>query len=63
LVNKNGFSIHHVVNSARFFPVAFIFGELRPRMVNRWCAAVGARLTKVPRVNPMLNRISVKLEE
>jgi hypothetical protein len=63
LVNRNGFSIHHVVNSARFCPVAFIFSERHPRMVNRWCAAVAARFTTVPGVNLMLNRIGLELEE
>jgi hypothetical protein len=38
LVNGNGVSIHHVVNSAPFCPVAFIFGECRAGMVNRWYA-------------------------
>jgi chemotaxis protein CheZ len=61
LVNGNGLSIHHVVNSARFHPVAFIFDERRRRMVNRWCAAAISRLTTVPGVNPMLNYICVKL--
>jgi hypothetical protein len=37
LVNRNAVSIHHVANSARFCPVAFIFCECRTRMVNRWC--------------------------
>jgi hypothetical protein len=32
-------------------------------MVNRWCAAVGADFTTVPGVNPMLNRICLKLKE
>jgi hypothetical protein len=35
LVNSNGLSIHHVANSARFYPVAFIFSERGLRMVNR----------------------------
>jgi chemotaxis protein CheZ len=39
LVNRNGFSIHHLANSAWFCPVAFIFDERRARMVNRLCAA------------------------
>jgi hypothetical protein len=38
LVNRNGVSIHHVVNSAPFCPVAFIFDEYLAGMVNRWCA-------------------------
>jgi hypothetical protein len=63
LVNKNGFSIHHVVNSARFHPIAFIFDERRRRMVNRWCAAVAARFSMTPGVNPMLKRTSLKPDE
>jgi hypothetical protein len=39
LVNRNGVSIHHVVNGVRFCPVPFIFDERFARMVNRWCAA------------------------
>jgi hypothetical protein len=27
-----------------FYPVAFIFGERRARMVNRWCASVSRAL-------------------
>jgi hypothetical protein len=46
LVNRTGVSIHHVANSARFCPVAFIFGERRARMVNRLCAASSARIIK-----------------
>jgi hypothetical protein len=38
LVNETGVSIHHVGDRRRFCPVAFIFGEDEPRMVNRWCA-------------------------
>jgi hypothetical protein len=45
LVNRNGFSIHHSANSARFCPAAFIFDEWRRRMVNRSCAAQGAHFT------------------
>jgi hypothetical protein len=41
LVNETGVSIHHVVNAARFFPVAFIFDERTAAMVNRWFAARG----------------------
>jgi len=63
LVNRNGFWIHHVANSARFHPVAFIFDERRARMVNRWLWRRAARPTTVPGVNLMLNRICVKLEE
>jgi hypothetical protein len=63
LVNKNGFSIHHVANSAWFCPVAFIFGERRGRMVNRWCVTVAARFSMVPGVNPMLKRTCLKLDE
>jgi hypothetical protein len=62
LVNGNGVSIHHVVNSARFHPVAFIFDEWRGRMVNRWCATANQTPHNVAGVNPMLNRICVKLE-
>jgi hypothetical protein len=39
LVNKNGVSIHHVVNRSRICPVAFILNERATLMVNRWCAA------------------------
>jgi hypothetical protein len=48
LVNRNGFSIHHVVNPARFHPVAFIFDERWERMVNRWCVAARHARTAVP---------------
>jgi hypothetical protein len=44
LVNRNGVSIHHVANCAPFHPVAFIFGEQRLRMVNRWYAPSAPRL-------------------
>jgi hypothetical protein len=44
-------------------PVAFIFDERGRRMVNRWYAAGPAHLTTVPGVNPMLNRICLKLRE
>jgi hypothetical protein len=63
LVNRNGFPIHHVANSARFYPVAFIFNERRGRMVNRWYARFGCVLHDNSGVNPMLNRICLKLEE
>jgi hypothetical protein len=36
LVNGNGVSIHHVANPALICPVAFILGERRQHMVNRW---------------------------
>jgi hypothetical protein len=39
LVNRNGVSIHHVVNCDRISRLAFILGERGSRMVNRWCAA------------------------
>jgi hypothetical protein len=61
LVNKNGLSIHHAANSARFWPVAFIFGERRGRMVNRWCAAIAARFSsgsgREPDVKAQLSKI------
>jgi hypothetical protein len=63
LVNENGVSIHHVVDLMRFCPVAFILSERGARMVNRWCAAIGARFTTVPGVNPALNRLCVKRDE
>jgi chemotaxis protein CheZ len=63
LVNRNGFSIHHIANCAWFCPVAFIFGERRARMVNRWCVAAGPGCKTISDVNPMLNRICVKLDE
>jgi hypothetical protein len=63
LVNGNGFSIHHATRSARFYPVAFIFDEWRAHMVNRWCAAASFIVRGGSGVNPMLNRICVKLLE
>jgi hypothetical protein len=47
LVNRNGLSIHHVADYARFCRVAFIFSECRARMVNRWCAAAKAFSSEV----------------
>jgi hypothetical protein len=44
-----------------FCPVAFIFSERRARMVNRWCAAAGARSTAISGVNLKLNRLRLKL--
>jgi len=58
LVNRNGLSIHHVVNSARFCPVAFIFNEWRRRMVNRWCAAVQNSSRREPDVKSHLPKTS-----
>jgi hypothetical protein len=63
LVNRTGVSIHHVVNRAQFYPVAFIFGEGRQRMVNRWYAALKARSATGSGVNSMLNRVCFKREE
>jgi hypothetical protein len=60
LVNGNGFSIHHVAKSARFCRVAFIFGERRARMVNRWCAAARRARAAASGVNLVLNRIGLK---
>jgi hypothetical protein len=48
LVNRIAVSIHHVAKSARFCPVAFIFGEGAPRMVNGWCAAPLIFFMQVP---------------
>jgi hypothetical protein len=48
LVNGIGVSIHHVVKSARFCRVAFIFGERARRMVNRWYAQPFAAQVPVP---------------
>jgi hypothetical protein len=62
LVNGNGLSIHHVVNSERFPPVAFIFDERDSGMVNRWCVTASQPPYNLAGVNPMLNRICVKLE-
>jgi hypothetical protein len=45
------------------YPVAFISGERRNRMVNRWCATEIAGFAIVPGVNPMLNRICLKLDK
>jgi hypothetical protein len=63
LVNEIAVSIHHVVKSARFYPVAFIFDERRQRMVNRWYAALKARSATGSGVNSMLNRVCFKREE
>jgi hypothetical protein len=63
LVNGNGVSIHHVANSARFYPVAFIFSERRTRMVNRWYAAINKGFRNNPGVNSMLNRVCLKRAE
>jgi hypothetical protein len=64
LVNKSGISIHHVASPARFCPAAFIFNERLAGMVNRWCVAATRRaLHRVPGVNPMLNRVCLKLDE
>jgi hypothetical protein len=63
LVNRNGVSIHHVANTARFCPTAFIFDERRARMVNRWCVAAGAPFTAISGVNSALNRICLKGDE
>jgi hypothetical protein len=35
LVNGIAVLIHHIVKRAWFFPLAFIFDELTPAMVNR----------------------------
>jgi len=49
LVNGIAVSIHHVAKPVRFCPVAFIFNEWEPRMVNRWCARNAlARCVQVP---------------
>jgi hypothetical protein len=41
--------IHHVVNGALIYPVAFIFDERASGMVNRWCeAAINQRTQSVP---------------
>jgi hypothetical protein len=63
LVNRNGVSIHHVANSAWFWPVAFIFGERAAGMVNRWCGVARSFIDDFPRVNLTLNRICLNLEE
>ncbi|WP_426436811.1 hypothetical protein [Bradyrhizobium genosp. P] len=39
LVNRSGVSIHHVVDHARFCPVAFILDERATGMVNRGLTA------------------------
>jgi hypothetical protein len=48
LVNGIAVSIHHVAKWTRFCPVAFIFGEGAPRMVNGWCAVPLIFLMQVP---------------
>jgi hypothetical protein len=49
LVNASGVLIHHVVNGALIYPVAFIFDERASGMVNRWCeAAINQRTQSVP---------------
>jgi hypothetical protein len=63
LVNGNGFSIHHVDNLAWFFPVAFIFNERRCAWLIVGVRAIVAAFTSGSGVNPMLNRICVKLEK
>jgi hypothetical protein len=63
LVNRDVFWIHHVIKPARFCRLAFIFGEAQAAMVNRWCAEAICGDHKVPAVNPMLNRICLKLGE
>jgi hypothetical protein len=63
LVNRNGFSIHHTANSARFFELPFIFDERRAGMVNRQCVTASARFISIACVNPMLNRIRLELDE
>jgi hypothetical protein len=63
LVNRKGFSIHHVAKSARFHPAAFIFSERQRRMVNRWYAAPGSTHRSDCAVNLTLNRLGLKREE
>jgi chemotaxis protein CheZ len=66
LVNRTGVSIHHVANSARFCPVAFIFDECERRMVNRWYAAAVrampdiAREPHVKSALPKTSRVKVR---
>jgi hypothetical protein len=52
LVNRRGFSIHHIASSARFSQAAFIFNEPRPAMVNRWFVRHAARVTPGSRREP-----------
>jgi hypothetical protein len=50
-------------DSPPIYPVAFIFDEQENRMVNRWCDQEIAGFTIDRDVNPMLNRICLKLDE
>jgi hypothetical protein len=60
---QNRFSIHHADNSARFRQLGFIFNERRSSMVNRRCVTTRARCFQRPGVNPMLNRVRLKVEK
>jgi hypothetical protein len=59
LVNRTDVSIHHFVNTPPFLPVAFIFDEPTPTMVNRQCARQIPD-APVPRVNPVLKHAGIK---
>jgi hypothetical protein len=61
LVNGIGVSIHHIINWLWICPVAFIFDERGRGMVNPWCVAASRACASVPGVNPLLNRITLKL--
>jgi hypothetical protein len=63
LVNRRGFSIHHIASSARFSQAAFIFNEPRPAWLIVGLSGTRRASPQVPGVNPMLNRVCLKLDE
>jgi hypothetical protein len=60
LVNKTGVSIHHIVNTVLFFPVAFILNEQARGMVNRWYARRCKFMKRSSGVNPALKHAGIK---
>jgi hypothetical protein len=61
LVNGSGFRIHHAADGPPFYPAAFIFSEWWATWLIAGVLHRAAALNASFGVNPMLNRICLKL--